>query len=167
MSISNLARVAIAALSLSGAGLIGIAINEGYTDRAVIPVKDDVPTLGFGSTRNVRMGDTTNPIAALKRLGHEVNTEYEAALKRCVKVDLHQHEYDVYVDHAYNVGAEGFCNSTIVRRLNQRDYKGACDAILMWKKYKGFDCSTPGNKVCYGLWKRRLESRAKCLGEHL
>lgn len=158
-------RTAVAALSLSAAGLIGLVTSEGYSDKAIIPVPGDVPTIGFGSTRNVRMGDTTNPVAALKRAGKEINEEYEAAIKRCVKVSLYQHEYDVYVDHAYNVGAKAFCESTIVKRLNEQDYEGACNAILMWKKYKGLDCSLPVNaRICGGLWTRRLEAREKCLG---
>jgi lysozyme len=161
----NIGRTPIAALALSAAGLIGLVMSEGYSDKAIIPVPGDVPTIGFGSTRNVRMGDTTNPVAALARAGKEINQEYEATLKRCVTVPLYQYEYDVYVDHAYNVGTNAFCSSTIVKRLNQQDYAGACDAILMWKKHKGLDCSLPVNsKICGGLWTRRLEVRSKCLG---
>ena len=43
-------RIAVAALSLSAAGFVGILLSEGYTDTAIIPTKGDVPTLGFGST---------------------------------------------------------------------------------------------------------------------
>ncbi len=41
-------RRTVAALTLSAAALVGIVLHEGYTDRAVIPVKGDVPTIGFG-----------------------------------------------------------------------------------------------------------------------
>ena len=44
-------RITVAALSLSAAAFIGLVVHEGYTDRAVIPTKGDVPTIGFGSTR--------------------------------------------------------------------------------------------------------------------
>nr|WP_055100673.1 glycoside hydrolase family protein [Alloalcanivorax xenomutans]CUR48474.1 Phage lysin \ len=163
------ARTAVAALVFSAAGLIGLARNEGYRGEAYIPTEGDRPTIGFGSTRNVRMGDTTDPVSALARLGHEVNQEYEAALKRCVHVPLYQHEYDVFVDHAYNVGVAAFCGSTIVKRLNRRDYTGACDALLMWRFYTvrpgdKRDCSLPENKsLCGGLWTRRQEARQLCL----
>jgi lysozyme len=43
-------RTAVAALGLSAAALVGLVLHEGYSDRAIIPVKGDVPTLGFGST---------------------------------------------------------------------------------------------------------------------
>ena len=47
------ARTVVASLTLSAAALIGIAVSEGYTDRAVIPTKNDRPTVGVGSTLQV------------------------------------------------------------------------------------------------------------------
>lgn len=159
-------RTPIAALAFSAAGLIGLVMNEGYKGDAYIPTKGDVPTIGFGSTRDVRLGDRTDPVSALIRAQREVNQEYEQALKQCVTVPLYQHEYDVYVDMAYNIGAPRFCRSTIVRRLNQGDYSGACDAILMWKLYKGHDCSKAENRsLCGGIWTRRLKAQAECKGQ--
>jgi lysozyme len=62
-------RTLITSLVLSAAALVGIAVDEGYTPRAVPdPVKGTaVPTIGFGTTGGVRMGDTTTPVAALQR----------------------------------------------------------------------------------------------------
>jgi lysozyme len=156
------ARTVVAALTLSAAGLVGIVTREGYTDDVIIPTKGDVPTLGFGTTTGVKLGDRTTPVRALQRAASDLDTIYEAAVKRCVKTALHQAEYDVYVSMAYNIGVNGFCGSTIVKRANEMNYVGACDAILMWKKAGGYDCSTPGNKVCSGLWKDRLKDHAKC-----
>lgn len=154
-------RVLAAALTFSAAAFVGLLNREGYTDTAVIPVKGDVPTVGFGTTGGVKMGDKTTPVKAAIRALSDVQ-KFEGAVKQCVKVPLHQAEYDVYVDLAYNIGPGAFCGSTIVKRLNAGDYTGACDAILMWKRVAGFDCSTPGNKVCAGLWLDRQRSYAKC-----
>lgn len=159
------ARLAVAALSLSAAGFVWIAQNEGYTDTAIIPTKGDVPTYGFGSTTRpdgspVRLGDTITPVAALVRKLDYLQ-DGEDKLKACVRVPLSQAEYDLYVDLLYNIGPSAFCSSTIVRRLNAEDYAGACDAILMWRYVGKQDCSIP-NKVCAGLWKRRLQSHEKC-----
>lgn len=60
-------RRTVAGLTLSAAALVGIVLQEGYTDRAVIPVKGDVPTIGFGTTTGVKLGDTTTPPKALAR----------------------------------------------------------------------------------------------------
>lgn len=159
-------RTAIGALALSASALIGLAVSEGYTDLAIIPTKGDVPTLGFGTTTRpdgspVRIGDSTNPVEALQRKQRDL-VRFEGALKRCITVPLYQAEYDVYVDMAYNIGTGGFCGSTIVKRLNAQDYAGACDAILMWTRVAKQDCSVPGNKICWGLWERRLALNAKC-----
>ena len=159
-------RTLIAVLVLSAAGLVGIAVDEGYTSKAVPdPVKGTaVPTNGFGTTGGVRMGDTTTPPKALARLLSDVQ-RFEGALKRCVKVPLHPYEYNAYVNLTYNIGSTAFCNSTVVKRLNAADYPGACNAILKWKMVGDVDCSVSGNKQCAGLWKRRLRLHSQCLGE--
>lgn len=161
-------RAGIAALALSASALIGIALKEGYTDNAIIPTKGDVPTLGFGTTTRpdgspVRMGDRTNPVEALQRKQRDL-VKFEGAVKSCVTVPLHQHEYDAYVDLSYNIGTAAFCGSSVVKRLNAGDYKGACDAILMWKRVAQQDCSVPGNRICWGLWQRRQATHKQCLG---
>jgi lysozyme len=156
-------RIAIAALSLSAAAFVGVLTREGYTDTAIIPTKGDVPTVGFGTTEGVTMDSRTTPVEAAQRALRDV-TKFEGAIKQCVEVPLSQEEYDVYVDLAYNIGPKAFCSSTIVRRLNEGKYAQACEHILDWKYVAGFDCSTPGNKVCYGLWKDRLRVYNQCKG---
>lgn len=162
-------RIAVAALTLSAAAFVGILTREGYTDKVVIPTKGDVETIGFGTTGGVKMGDTTTPVKAAQRALTDVS-KYEGALKRCVKVPLHQAEYDAYVDLAYNIGPTNFCinkktgePSILAARLNAEDYVGACEAILLYKYAAGYDCSTPGNKRCSGVWKDRLRVHKKCM----
>lgn len=164
----NPPRLIVGALSLSASALIGLAVSEGYRDAAYIPTRGDVPTVGFGSTTRsdgspVQMGDRTDPVQALQRKARDIE-KFEGALKTCVHVPLYQAEYDVYVDHAYNIGSGAFCGSSIARRLNAGDYAGACDAILMWRRVGAQDCSQPGNRICWGLWERRLAAHAKCMG---
>jgi len=171
-------KVAIGALALSAAGLIGLAVSEGYTDHAIVPTKGDVPTVGFGTTTRpdgspVQMGDRTNPIEALQRKAKDIE-KFESDIKRCVRVPLSQVEYDLYTDLAYNIGTgregvkDGFCwarrggQSTIVRRLNAGDYVGACDAILMWRRFGAQDCSIKGNRICWGVWERRMKAWSSC-----
>lgn len=149
-------RNAIAALSLSATALVGIVTYENYTDRAIIPVPGDVPTVGFGTTDGVKLGDTTTPPKALSRALTDI-AKFEGALKRCVKVPLAQHEYDAYVSLSYNIGSGAFCNSTLVKKLNASDYVGACQEILKWDKFKG--------KPLRGLTIRRQGEYAQCVGE--
>lgn len=129
-------RVQLSALVLSAAAFVGIAVHEGYSSRAYIPVPGDVPTIGFGTTGGVQMGDTITAPQALVRALQDVQA-FEGALKRCVRVPLHQHEYDAYISLAYNIGPTAFCGSTLVRKLNAQDYAGACKEILRWDRFKG------------------------------
>lgn len=172
-------KIAIISLAFSAAGLIGLATDESYTDVAIIPTKGDVWTYGFGSTTRpdgspVRQGDRTNPVEALQRKAKDLE-KFEGAIKSCVRVPLSQVEYDLYTNLAYNIGPgkdgvkDGFCwsrrggYSTLVRRLNAGDYIGACDAILMWKRVGAQDCSIRGNRICSGVWERRLRAHARCV----
>lgn len=108
------------------------------------------------------MGDRTTPPAALARALRDVQ-KFEGAIKRCVKVELHQYEYDAYTRLAYNIGATAFCDSTLVRKLNTRDYAGACAEISRWTRFQGKDCTIRSNG-CYGLATRRAAERATCEG---
>lgn len=161
-------RVAVAALSFSAAAFVGLVAHEGWTEKAVIPVKGDVPTLGPGLTKRpdgtpVQMGDTIKPIDGIQRSLAHIQRD-ESALKHCVKAPIFQREYDVLISHAYQYGAAATCNSTIVKRINAFDYAGACEAYLMWKMVAGRDCSIRSNG-CYGVWLRSVERRDKCLGK--
>ena len=153
---SRRTRQAVAALSLSAAGFVGLLAYEGYSGSAYTPVPGDVPTIGFGTTQGVKEGDTITPPEAVKRALEDVQA-YEGAIKSCVNVPLFQHEYDAYASLAYNIGPTAFCNSTLVRKLNQYDYEGACKEILRWDKFRG--------KPLRGLTIRRQKEYKQCLGQ--
>ena len=160
-------RKTIAGLALSAAALVALIVEEGYTDRAVIPVKGDVPTLGNGSTTHldgspVRMGDTTTPVKAVVRTLAYVQDQ-DAKIKRCVTAPLHQGEYDIMANFGYQYGIYALCKSSMVRKANAGDYVGSCNAYLQYKFVAGYDCSTPGNRRCYGVWTRQLERHAQCM----
>lgn len=148
-------RLVVGALSLSAAGLVGIAGYEGYSDEAYIPVPGDVPTIGYGSTEGVQMGDTITPPKALERLMRDVGVA-ESAIGRCVKVPLYQHEYDAFASFAYNIGSEAFCSSTLVKKLNSGDYEGACQELKRWVYVDG--------RRVHGLVNRREAEFRLCMG---
>lgn len=148
-------RTQLASLLLSAAALVGLVTHEGYSDQTIIPIKGDVPTIGFGSTEGVKLGDKTNPVAALQRAMRDIAGK-ETAVKKCVKVPLHQYEYDAYISLAYNIGTGAFCGSTLVKKLNTGDYMGACNEILRWDRAQG--------RVVKGLTMRRQKEHSQCLG---
>ncbi len=148
-------RLAVGVLSLSAAGLIGIASHEGFSDTAYIPIAGDVPTIGFGSTEGVQLGNKITVPEALERLHRDVGNA-ESAIGQCVTVPLSQGEYDAFTSLAFNIGSSAFCSSTLVRKLNGGDYEGACQEIRKWV-YSG------GRKI-QGLVNRREDEYRMCMG---
>lgn len=149
-------RTNVAVLVLSASALVGIVVHEGYSDNAYIPVAGDVPTIGFGTTENVKLGDKTTPTQALQRALKDVQS-FESALKRCVKVPLHQYEYDAFLSLSYNIGSNAFCKSTLVKVLNESNYEEACKQILRWDRFQG--------KPLRGLTIRRQSEYKQCIGQ--
>lgn len=157
----------IAAMSVSAALLVSLVVSEGYTDKAVIPVQGDVPTYGFGMTQRadgtpVQMGDKTNPVEAIQRSLAHVQKD-ENGMKRCVTAPLSQVEYDLMLDFSYQYGIRRLCNSTMVQKANAGDYLGSCRGYLEYRFVKGYDCSTPGNKRCFGVWARSQDRYNDCM----
>lgn len=148
-------RYAIAGLSLTAAGLVGILNYEGFSDTAYIPVPGDVPTIGFGSTNGVKLGDTITPEKAIERAYRDIRNT-ESAIHKCVHVPLSTSEYDAFTSLAYNIGTSAFCSSTLVKKLNAGDYDGACAEIKRWVYVKG--------QVVPGLVNRREKEYRKCMG---
>lgn len=164
----NKVRVSAGLLSVTAATLVGLALHEGWSDTAIIPVKGDRPTIGFGSTSRedgspVQMGDKITPPQALARTLAHIQKD-ERGIKACVTAPLTQAEYDVMVDFSYQYGVPTLCRSSIAREANAGNYRAACDAYLRYRFVAGYDCSTRGNKRCWGVWARQLERHAKCLG---
>lgn len=161
-------RIAAYLLSLSAVGFVGIVQQEGWTERAVIPVKGDVPTVGPGLTRRedgspVQMGDTIKPVEGVRRSLAHIQKD-ELGVKRCLQAPLTQTEYDMMVDFAYQYGVGTLCKSTMMREANRGNYAASCAGYLLYKKAGGYDCSTPGNKRCSGVWTRSQERYAACMG---
>lgn len=150
------ARQSVAGILVTAAVLVSVAQSEWFSDKATIPVPGDVPTIGFGRTDGVKIGDTTEPVREMVFLLNNLENKYAAGIRKCIKVPLHQHEFDSYVSLSYNIGISAFCNSTLIKKLNAEDYAGACEQILVWNKFKG--------KPLRGLTIRRQQEYDKCLG---
>ena len=142
-------------LGIGAALLVSVMMHEGYTDKAVIPVPGDVPTIGVGRTEGVHMGDKTEPVREMMMLLKNLD-KYGNGIKACINVPLYQYELDAFVSLAYNIGINAFCNSTLVKKLNAGDYVGACEQIMIWDKFKG--------KPLKGLTNRRNEEYRTCRG---
>ena len=75
-------------------------------------------TIGYGSTKNVKEGDTITQEDADKLLAHEMN-EYESYIHDMVTVDLKQHQFDALVSWVFNLGPTNLAASTLLKVLNK------------------------------------------------
>ena len=165
------ARISVAALSLSAAAFVGLVVKEGYSDRAIIPTKGDVPTVGFGSTiredgSRVQMGDTITPVRAVQLAAAHLGKDEAAFRASMPGVALHQAEYDLYMDFVYQYGMPNWQASSMRRHLIAGEYRQACDALLRWRFQAGRDCRDPANwgpQGCKGVWTRQQERHQKCV----
>lgn len=163
-------RVAVAMLSVSLGAFGTWKASEGFTDHAVIPTQGDVPTIGHGSTHYedgspVKMGDVmTRPRA--EQLARNLARKDENALRASLPAGtrLYQAEYDVYVDFIGQYGSGNWRGSGMRRNIIAGDYAAACGSLRNYRFAAGYDCSTPGNKRCWGVWTRQLQRYNTCMG---
>jgi len=87
-------------------------------------------------------------------------TALDVALSRLVKVSLSDVQRAALLSWQYNVGTAAVESSTLLRKLNARDYAGAADELLRWDK-----ATVHGHLVeLPGLAKRRAYERDVFLG---
>ena len=131
----------------------GAALIKSYETlqlSAYLPTPDDVPTIGWGHTRGVAMGDTCTLEQAEKWFAEDIAWA-EDCVQRAVTAQLTQDEFDALVSLCFNIGCKAFSGSTLVKRLNDGDYDGAADQFGRWNKQAG--------KTLAGLTRRRNEER--------
>lgn len=131
-----------------------IKTHEGYSSKAYLcPAR--VWTIGYGTTtypngQKVKEGDTCTREQAEAYLSHHLK-QFEAAILGAVRVPLTQNQFDSLVSLVYNIGPAAFSTSTLLKKLNTRDYQGTAEEFPRWNKSNG--------KVLQGLVRRREEER--------
>jgi len=119
-------------------------------------------TIGYGSTRYhdgkpVKPGDKLADEKQADALFRNTLSQYEDAVNNHVRVMLSQNQFDALVSFTYNEGTGALEHSTLLQRLNEKDYKGAADQFLVWDKITD---PKSGEKIMLDtLVKRRQEER--------
>lgn len=165
-------RQTVAALALSATGFLAWIGSEGFSSPAYVPTQGDVPTIGYGSTRYedgtpVRLADQPITRARALQLARNLHSEEETRFRASLPgVSLFQEEYDLYLDFTGQYGIGNWRSSSMRRELRAGNYRQACEALLMWRRQAGRDCSLPQNwgpKGCRGVWTRQQERHRNCL----
>lgn len=120
------------AQSMTPIGLAALKSREGVRLKAY---RDSVgvPTIGWGHTAGVKMGDEITLAQASAFLDQDIDT-HAAPILAAIKIPLADHEQDALVSIAFNIGVNGFRKSTFLKRLNAGDRVGCAKAIMSWTK---------------------------------
>jgi lysozyme len=114
-----------------------------------------LPTVCYGETEGVHLGDTYTPEQCADMLAAKL-PRYYSELQSCIPgVTLSDNEKAAYTSFAYNVGSGAFCHGSVSARLRKGDHKGACNAMLAYDMASG--------KHIPGLLRRRRAERDLCL----
>lgn len=114
-----------------------------------------IPTICFGETRGVKLGDRATSEQCKEMLSIRVVEDFIPGVERCVKRPMPPEREAAFVSFAYNVGVGRFCESSVVRKYNSGDAVGACDSLLLYTKAAGITLP--------GLVKRREQERQLCM----
>lgn len=139
---------------INKAGLDLIKSFEGLRLKAY---KDAVGiwTVGYGHTKTATPGMAISEPEAEAMLRNDL-AEAQGAVERLVKRPLNDNEYAALVSFVFNLGSGNLSRSTLLRKLNAGDRRGAADQFLVWNK--------AGGKVLAGLTRRRQAERALFTG---
>jgi lysozyme len=121
-----------------------------------------IDQIGTGKPVTWCYGETEGPVAVGTRFTPQQCdamlskklVRYANSAVSCIYVPISAKMLASYIDFNYNVGEAAFCKSTVVRKLNQLDYEGACEAMRPWVN--------SGGQFRQGLLNRRIDEIALC-----
>ncbi len=142
--------------AINEAGLRLVKKSEGfYPDAYLCPA--GVPTIGYGHTDGVSLGQTITEAEAETFLKEDL----EAAAKdveRLITAPLTDNQFSALVSFVFNLGAGSLQSSTLRKRLEAGNYEAVPGELNRW--VKATDPVTGEKKTLRGLVKRRAAEGA-------
>lgn len=116
-----------------------------------------VLTICYGDTKNVRPGMVETEAGCHRRLEAQLIAHAKPVMACSKRLAEPGRDWQraAAVSLAYNIGVRAYCRSTVDRRFDAGDWRGGCDAFLMWNK--------AGGRAVRGLTLRRQRERQICL----
>lgn len=112
-----------------------------------------IPTVCYGHTENVQPGKRYSDEECLELLAQDL-VQHGLELDRCIKVPIRDETRAALVSWAFNVGVTAACQSSLMKKLNAGDLRGACAELDRWV--------FAGGQKLPGLVRRRAAEREMC-----
>jgi lysozyme len=144
------------AAALAAAALVATPLISKWEGRRLNPYLDIVQvwTVCDGETRVEMRRYTHAECDALT--AKAIESDFGPVVLRCTPaLAARPRVLAAAISLAYNIGAPAYCRSTVARRFNAGDWRGACTGFLAWNR--------AGGRVVAGLTNRRREESALCL----
>ena len=113
-----------------------------------------VPTIGYGSTKGIKLGMTITQEEAEEVLLKDVAI-FEGFVLEASEMPLSQHQFDALVSWTYNLGPSNLNASTMLKVLNKGSYEDVPAQIKRWNK-----ATVNGERVVLDGLVRRREAEA-------
>jgi lysozyme len=115
-------------------------------------------TIGYGHTQGVTKGMTITQAQAEQFLRTDLE-QFASYVEDVVQVNLNEDQFSALVCFCFNIGpgSAGFGGSTLLKKLNAKDYQGAAAQFSVWNKVNG--------EPWLGLTRRRLAEQALFLSQ--
>lgn len=133
----------------------GVALIKHFEGFSATKYDDGVGVMTIGYGHAIKKTEVFNkPISMQEAEAILVKdlAAVDAAISKWVTVPLNQNQYDAIGSFIFNLGAGSFAGSTLLKKLNAKDYEGASKEFIRWNKgrIKGVLVEMPG------LTRRRL-----------
>ena len=112
-----------------------------------------IPTIGYGHTGSVKLGDSISQERAEELLAQDL-ASFATQVSGAVHIPIAQHQFDALVAFAYNV--KGWRISTLFHMVNTGNFTAAAAEFPKW-------CHA-GTRVLNGLVARRAAEQKLFLG---
>ena len=106
-----------------------------------------VPTIGFGSTKGVKLGQKITTDQAEELLKQDL-LPCETAVTKLTNGKLNPNQFSACCDFCFNLGIGAFSRSTLLKLINEGKFSEAAEEFQQWDH--------AGNRVVACLLVRRL-----------
>lgn len=132
----------------------GVKLLQQFEGCELVAYQDSIGvwTIGYGNTQyengtSVKRGDKIT-LARAKQLFVSIGNRFSSGVRKRVKADVNQNQFDALVSITYNIGFGNLDKSTLLKKVNANPFDDTIKAEFMkWNK--------AGGKVLKGLTTRR------------